>query len=328
MTRVLRIDPDHPDERLLAEAAEVLCRGGLAAFATETVYGLGADATNPKAVGRVFAAKGRPSSNPLIVHVRSIDQARACAADWPDIAEVLARRFWPGPLTLVLPRSALIPDAVTAGLDTVGVRMPATPVALGLIQAANRPLAAPSANRANRVSPTRAEHVLKDLEGRVEIVLDSGPTTAGIESTVVDLTRGAPYRVLRPGPITAERLSAAAGVEVVEEALHLGPARSPGQGPLHYAPRTPTIRLHVDEVASFDWPERGWLLVLGHEAPAVPASVRVFVWAGPEQAATALYDTLHRADAADLERIVIIEPPEGPAWSALRDRIARATSAR
>ena len=201
-TRVIPVDPDEPDAGALAEAADILRGGGLVAFATETVYGLGADATNPEAVARIFEAKGRPSFNPLIVHADSTAMARRLVAGWPDEAEVLARCFWPGPLTLVLPRSGIIPDVVTAGRETVGVRVPRPEVARRLIAAAVCPVAAPSANRSTGISPTLASHVLRDLDGKVDLILDSGQTAVGLESTVVDLTLRQP-RVLRPGPVTA-----------------------------------------------------------------------------------------------------------------------------
>jgi L-threonylcarbamoyladenylate synthase len=328
MTQVLRIDPDRPDQSALSEAAEVIRAGGLVAFATETVYGLGADATSPEAVARIFAAKGRPATNPLIVHVDSTGLAQQCVARWPEAAEELAHRFWPGPLTLVLPRSAIIHDAVTAGLDTVGVRLPDSAVAIGLIRAADRPVAAPSANRSNRVSPTRAEHVLKDLAGRVDLVLDSGPTTAGLESTVVDLSTGPPYRVLRPGPLTVEQLTAATGLEFHATRHEDGPARSPGQLPIHYAPRTPTVRLHGDQLVSYPWPGRSLLLVPGPKVVQVlPPSVDVRTWADPERAAAEFYDALHLGDDAGLDLIAIVMPPDLPEWRALRDRIERATHA-
>ncbi|HLH27882.1 MAG TPA: L-threonylcarbamoyladenylate synthase, partial [Acidimicrobiales bacterium] len=243
-TRVLAVDPEAPDADALAEAARVLARGGLVAFATETVYGLGAVATDANAVARIFAAKGRPSVNPLIVHVADVGQAGECVADWPDAADRLAGRFWPGPLTLVLRRSGRIPDIVTAGKATVGVRWPAGKVARGLIAGCGRPVAAPSANRSNRLSPTRAEHVLADLDGRIDLVLDSGPTAFGLESTVLDLTDDPP-RLLRPGPIAVKDLEAALGgpLAVPETGSSSDRPTSPGQMPVHYSPRTPAFRV-------------------------------------------------------------------------------------
>ncbi len=175
----------------------MLRRGGLVAFATETVYGLGADATDPAAVTGIFEAKGRPAVNPLIVHADGLEMARSCVASWPEEARILAEACWPGPLTLVLPRSARIPNVVTAGRETVGIRVPDTRVARLLIARTGRPVAAPSANRSTGISPTLARHVLKDLDGRIDLILDSGPTALGLESTVVDLSRDSP-RLLRP----------------------------------------------------------------------------------------------------------------------------------
>ena len=207
-SRVLVVDFADPDPALLDLAAQVLLSGGLAAFATETVYGLGAIATQPAAVARIFAVKGRPAFNPLIVHVADIEQARQCAREWPEQAQRLAAQFWPGPLTLVLRRTAVIPDLVTAGKDTVALRAPAGAVARGLIERVRQPVAAPSANRSNAISPTRAEHVLADLDGQIDVVIDSGPTTLGLESTVLDLTGEFP-RLLRPGPISRSDLELA-----------------------------------------------------------------------------------------------------------------------
>src|SRR5579864_4916197 len=192
---VLTVDPQAPDAAAIAEAAALLRAGGLVAFPTETVYGLAANALSADAVSRIFAAKGRPAGNPVIVHVADAAGARALVDDWPAAAERLAERFWPGPLTLVLPRSRQVPDLVTAGGSTVGVRVPAHPVALALLHACGLPLAAPSANRSTRLSPTRAAHVLGDLGDRIDLLLDGGATPGGLESTVLDLT-AAPPRLL------------------------------------------------------------------------------------------------------------------------------------
>ncbi|HWQ14189.1 MAG TPA: L-threonylcarbamoyladenylate synthase, partial [Roseiflexaceae bacterium] len=206
-TRIHSVDPLHPDPSVIDEAAGVIRAGGLVAFPTETVYGLGANALDAAAVGRVFAAKGRPASDPLIVHLRAADQLAQVAVDIPPEAVELARRLWPGPLTLVLRRHLRVPPEVTAGRDTVAVRVPAHPVALALIAAAGVPVVAPSANLFSRPSPTTAQHVLEDLRGRVDLVLDAGPAAIGIESTVVDLTSDPPA-LLRPGGVPAEELRA------------------------------------------------------------------------------------------------------------------------
>lgn len=238
----------------VAEAARILRAGGLVAFPTETVYGLGADGFNAEAVRRIFAAKGRPADNPLILHVSGTAMASLVAEALPEVGRALAARFWPGPLTLVLPRREAVPAVVTAGLPTVAVRCPAHPIALALIEAVGRPLAAPSANRSGRPSPTTAEDVLEDLEGRIDAVLDGGPTGLGVESTVVDVTVSPPV-VLRPGGVTLEALRAVAPDAVLHPAVRgrgdrAGAGgegvpdevpRSPGMKHVHYAPRAELI---------------------------------------------------------------------------------------
>jgi L-threonylcarbamoyladenylate synthase len=253
-THVLKVDRDDPDPAVLEQAARVLRAGGLVAFATETVYGLGADATNPEAVARIFAAKGRPPSNPLIVHADCLEMARSCVSTWPDEAQTLGQRFWPGPLTLVLARSSRIPDIVTAGLGSVGVRLPLPRVARSLIARLGAPISAPSANRSSGLSPTRASHVLKDLDGKIELILDSGPVELGLESTVLDLTVSPP-RILRPGLITAEQLNGVLGTTtpVGTRPAESPTGRSPGELPQHYQPRTPTVRVAAEQLPSMDW---------------------------------------------------------------------------
>src|SRR5262245_38161177 len=240
LTEVLKVDPVDPDTTVIARAAEVLGAGGLVAFPTETVYGLGANALSSDAVSGIFVAKGRPANNPVIVHVASVAQAREIVDDWPATAAILADRFWPGPLTLVLPRKDRVPDVVTAGRGTVAVRVPTHPVALALIRAAGLPVAAPSANRSSELSPTRAAHVLKGLDGRIDLLLDAGPTPAGIESTVLDVSVSAP-RLLRPGPIVVADLERMIGPILRAEATAPpdGPLPSPGMMARHYAPQTP-----------------------------------------------------------------------------------------
>lgn len=243
-TRVFAVDSANPAEEALAQAAEVLRGGGLIAFPTETVYGLGANALDGDAVAKIYEAKGRPADNPLIVHVADREGVKQVAAVIPPKAEQLMERFWPGPLTLVLPKTPAVPDAVTCGLTTVGVRMPNHPVALGLIRAAGVPIAAPSANLSGRPSPTSAEHVIEDIAGRVDVVLDGGETGVGLESTVLDMTADPPV-LLRPGGVTVEQLTAAIGPIVVDRSI-AGAApnerpRSPGMKYKHYAPKAPVI---------------------------------------------------------------------------------------
>jgi L-threonylcarbamoyladenylate synthase len=327
-TRVIAVDPTHPDPAALDLAAQVMIGGGLVAFATETVYGLGAIATQPDAVARIFAAKGRPSRNPLIVHIDGIPEARACTADWPAEAQRLGERFWPGPLTLVLPRRAIIPDIVTAGRDTVALRSPRGAVARGLIERVRQPVAAPSANRSNRISATRAEHVLADLENQIDLVIDSGPTTVGLESTVLDLTSPSP-RILRPGPITRAQLEEAlAGRAVLDQAPgdHAALPMSPGQLPVHYAPRTPAYHVSsLEELAGLGDPDSFAMIVMGKHSSAssLPRSAQ-FVLETPESATKALYDVLHRCDALARDAIIVVLPPDTPEWRAVRDRLLRA----
>lgn len=249
MTDVLRVDPSRPDARVIARAATCLRTGGLVAFPTETVYGLGAHALDRDALRRLFEAKGRPATDPVIVHVDSIDRVAPLVLEVPDIARTLAARFWPGPLTLVMRRSTLVPDEVTAGLDTVAVRVPAHPVAAALLIAAALPVAAPSANLFSRPSPTQASHVLDDLDGRIDLILDGGPTVFGIESTVLDLSHDAP-RILRPGATTLEMLREVVPTVTMATAVQREDraAISPGLLPKHYSPRTP-LTLYEGEPA-------------------------------------------------------------------------------
>ena len=317
------------DADAIDEAADVLRRGGLVAFPTETVYGLGADATSPEAVARIFEAKGRPSNNPLIVHGPDADALRGSVSDWPDAADALADRFWPGPLTIVLPRSRSIPDAVTAGRGTVGVRVPDCPPAIALLRRTGRPVAAPSANRSTGVSPTRAEHVRADLDGRIDLILDGGPTSVGLESTVLDLTADPP-RLLRPGAVTVGQLEMVLGRRIAVSAVVGGAGSalsSPGQMAVHYAPRTPVVLLDSDP-AAFDWPGVGayGLIVAGRDVPAGVGRPRARVdWPRPDEAARALYETLRTWDDGGLDAIFVVLPPADDAWRAVRDRLWRAS---
>jgi L-threonylcarbamoyladenylate synthase len=312
-TVVLHTDPANPDPAAIGRAAGVLRGGGLVAFPTETVYGLGANALDPAAVGRIFEAKGRPASNPLIVHVADTAEVINVAAAWPATAATLAERFWPGPLTLVLPKRASVPDVVTAGGPTVAVRCPSHPVARALIRVAGVPIAAPSANRSTELSPTRAEHVLNSLNGRIELVLEGGPCPGGIESTVVDVTAGR-VRILRPGLVTAPMLGAVVGplAESSSGASHGEPfARSPGQMAKHYSPRTP---VRLVELGTPIPPGRVAVLRLdGRELPADPMGY-----------AAGLYARLHEWDRAGYELVLIELPPDLPEWAAVRDRLIRA----
>ena len=301
----------HTDELNLKLAADAICQGKLVAFPTETVYGLGANALDAEAVRRIFEAKGRPWASPLIVHVASEDMARSIAAEWPDAAEKLAAKYWPGPLTIVLRKADIIPDLVTAGLPTVGIRMPDHPLALELIRTAGVPIAAPSANVFSGISPTTAAHVRQNLGDRVDVILDGGPANVGIESTVVSLHR-LPPTVLRAGMISREELRSLTGIGFQAESdrpelvRHLGD-EAPGQQPRHYSPRTPLILLKHGEAH----PEgRGRKL----ELPSDPVGF-----------AAALYARLHEADAEGWDWIAIEEPPNLSEWEGILDRLRRAS---
>ena len=317
----------------VAEAAHWLRRGEVVALPTETVYGLAANALNTDAVERIFSVKGRPAHNPLIVHVASLEMARTCASRWPEQADRLANAFWPGPLTLVLQKSSIIPEIVTAGGSTVGIRWPSHPVIRAVIEACGFPLAAPSANLSGAISPTTAEHVARSLGGQIPLIVDGGTSTVGIESTVLDLSV-TPPRVLRPGIIHAESLAAVLGTELAEGQQPGEPLRSPGMLLKHYAPkaqvlvwesddaarlsaeldqrRVPTDRVHIlSRSVGLSGCNRGQVCVM----PSAPQSY-----------AQALYAELHRCDAADAKLIVIESVPEGAEWKAIADRIARAAA--
>jgi L-threonylcarbamoyladenylate synthase len=254
--------------------------------------------------------------------------AEKCVAEWPEAAELLATEFWPGPLTIILPRSSLIPDVVTAGRNTVAVRVPSSAVAHGLIERTGRPIAAPSANRSSGISPTLAQHVLDDLDGKIDLVLDSGKTTFGLESTIVDLTTRQPH-VLRPGPIARDDLRHVLPNLHVHETPGFDDAgpRSPGQFAVHYAPRTKAVRVDaIEDLESFDWPETGALIVFGEqELPEVPDWLHRIDLPNPEIAARDLYLVLRECDAQAVQLIVVVPPPERPEWHAIRDRLLRAT---
>lgn len=290
------------------------------------MYGLGADALDADAVAKIFAAKGRPADNPLIVHVASVAEAKKLVATWPATADRLAAKFWPGPLTLVLPRSSAVPDAVTAGLDSIAVRVPAHPVARALLEKAGLPVAAPSANRSGRPSPTRVEDALADLGRAVAVYLDGGPTTVGVESTVVDLLGPRP-RLLRPGGVPREALEAIAGPW--ETAPAKGPVRSPGLKHKHYAPRArihlvPPERLEAtrDELRR---PGRRVAIVASREEAITGQDV--LVPGSRDDAATwarVLFSLLRDLDAEGYDDVVVEEIPEAGLGAAVLDRLRRA----
>jgi len=343
VTDVIRIDADRPDPVAIARAADCLRGGGLVAFPTETVYGLGAHALDRGAVARLFQAKGRPATDPLIVHVAAFADVAALAARTPDLARTLATRFWPGPLTLVFERASVVPLEVTAGLETVAIRVPAHPVARALLEAARLPIAAPSANLFSRPSPTRAAHVLEDLAGRIDLLLDAGPTPLGVESTVLDLTQASPV-VLRPGGITLEALRAVVP-EVAARAPVSSPDRpmpSPGLLPRHYAPRTPLTlyegdpaavrdRLHAAVREALAGGQRVGVLATAEQARLFRDLPVLVSEMGSErdaaEVAGRLYAALRELDAAGLDVIVASDVPrEDGLWRALRDRLHRAAA--
>lgn len=315
---------------MIERFVQMLKSGGLVAFPTETVYGLGADATNPTAVAKIFAAKGRPGTNPLIVHIADSSVARRYATHWTDTATKLAARFWPGPLTLVLPKSPDIVDAVTAGRGTVGLRVPDHPLALGLLRAFDGPVAAPSANKSNRISPTAAQHVRDELGDSVDLILDGGPCKVGIESTVLDLSGDSPM-ILRLGGVSRQQIEAVIGpVGLLQQVASEESAKSPGQLPVHYSPRTAawrfdraTERKIQTERAS---PSIGIIRVSSTEA-VHSGGATIALSCNPEIYARDLYCALRELDSMGLTAIYIEMPPDQPEWAAVRDRILRATKA-
>jgi len=319
----------------IREAAARIRSGELVAFPTETVYGLGANALNPQAVAAIFTAKGRPATNPLIVHVLDAESARPLVTTWPLQAQRLAERFWPGPLTLVLPKSEAVPDEVTGGGTTVGLRAPSHPVARALLEAAEVPIAAPSANRSNHVSPTTAQHVWDDLKGQIALILDGGPTPGGLESTVLSLAE-APPRILRLGLITPAAIEQVIGPVRLpplkaarEEKQQNAPLPSPGMLSRHYAPKVPLeigedTALRVQELVAQG--ERvGWLTLQPRELDSRNGLV-LEMPASAEAYARRLYAALRELEAAEVTRIVVDAPPQTQEWLAIWDRLRRAAA--
>ena len=298
----------------IKDAAAKLRSGGLVAFPTETVYGLGANALDAAAVQKIYELKGRPAASPLIVHVASIEMAREIVSEWPPLAEELARKWWPGPLTLVLPKKPVIPDIVTAGLPTVGVRMPNHPIALELIREAGVPIAAPSANKFMGLSPTTAEHVRAAFGDAVE-VLDGGCSQVGIESTVVAIENGA-LKLLRPGMISLGELESCAAQP--GDAQPGDAHAAPGMHPRHYSPRTRLLLVDrpcdlPDKCGAYMWRKKSGLTACSVRMPEKP-----------DEYAARLYAVLHDLDHKNWPWIAVETPPDTPAWAAIRDRLQRA----
>ena len=334
----------------VSKAADVLKKGGLVALPTETVYGLAANALDSEAVRSIYLAKGRPTNNPLIVHISNLEMAKRCVSVWPDEAQILAESFWPGPLTMVLPRKKFIPDIVTGGGDTVAIRCPDNPIFRAVIETCGFPLAAPSANRSNHISPTMVEHVRISLGDKIPLILDGGVCPVGIESTVVDLSRLPEWRVLRPGMITKEEIdsvltragksfrvifssenlnkSLSENINIFEKAV----LKSPGQLKRHYSPRTPLYlfdSMELREIKSF-FKNQGVeisdcvLIRIGESENESPFAKEISMPRDPGKYAVNLYDTLYRCDEMKLKGIIVQMPEDTPAWQGIRDRLRRA----
>jgi L-threonylcarbamoyladenylate synthase len=331
MTQVLQLDPQSPQPEAIEQAASIIRDGGLVAFPTETVYGLGADATNERAVSRIFQAKDRPADNPVIVHVSSREMLDRVAAGVGPKAERLIQTFWPGPLTLVLERKKEVAPAVSAGLTTVAVRMPGNRIALELIRTAGTPIAAPSANVSGRPSPTTAAHVFEDLDGRIDLILDGGATNIGIESTVFDTTSDPPM-ILRPGWITREMLIEVAGpVGCATSSEDM--RRSPGTMHRHYSPRAPVILIAPDSPESIervcrDRLKTGSVGFIGH----TPVNIEnvdftpVILHDSAVEYALCIYSALRKLDEQQVSIIVVEGISEAGEGAAVMDRLRRAAS--
>ena len=305
--------------REIARAVELLRAGRLVAFPTETVYGLGADASSEKAIARLYEVKRRPADHPVIVHFASSDVAFKWAGDVPDTARKLASKFWPGPLTLILKRSSKANDFVTGGQDTVGLRVPSHPIAHALLEKFGGGIAAPSANRFGMVSPTTAAHVRQDLGKEVDLVLEGGPSEVGIESTIVDLSSGKAV-LLRPGRISKHDLESVIGA--IAEKTAASPRHSGGLE-RHYAPRTPA-RLVPTYALDREISKGQSVAVLAFSRPDERVDFWLRMPRDPQAYAQKLYAALRELDSADCERILVEAPPETPEWAAVRDRLKRA----
>jgi L-threonylcarbamoyladenylate synthase len=331
-TFVMKVSPRAPQKRLILTAAEALRRGGLVAFPTETVYGLGADAFNTDAVRQIFVAKGRPLDNPIIVHIASVADLKALTSHVPERASLLIDRFWPGPLTLILQKSLDVPDDVTGGLDTVAVRMPQNKIALALIKALGHPIAAPSANLSGRPSGTTAGHVLQDFAGKIDMILDGGPVAVGVESTVLDLSRKTPA-ILRPGAVTQEDLEPLLGRVVMGRGVE-GKKRSPGTRYRHYSPRARVTLVELgDQHAMAELVDR-WT----KEEKKVAVVARHFTSSGKarpivrimpqelEEYARQIFAVLRELDELAVDEIIVEKTEEKGIGVAIMDRLKRAAA--
>ena len=316
------------DSEAIARAVAILRAGGLVAFPTETVYGLGADASNPEAVQKIYAAKERPREHPLIVHVADVTQVKEWTREFADTAERLGQRYWPGPLTLILKRAAHVSDLVTGGQDTVALRVPSHPVARALLKGFGSGVAAPSANRYGRVSATTAQHVRSEFGDAVECVLDGGASDVGIESTIVDLSGGQPA-LLRPGSVTRQQLEETLGQPLA--AAGAASPRAPGMLAAHYAPQTPLMLMEADLVLEL----AASMTRQGHKVAVLARSVVQSLIPGvtwmaaprdPAGYAHELYASLRTLDQAGCSAILVEQPPPEPVWVAIHDRLMRAAA--
>jgi L-threonylcarbamoyladenylate synthase len=323
-------------QKAVRRAADLLRAGEVVALPTETVYGLAANALDEKAVAKIFQIKGRPANNPIIVHIAGIEMAKRCVKNWPQLAHKFSKSFWPGPLTIVLPRAEKIPDIVTAGSETVGIRWPSHPFIQAVIRECNFPLAAPSANLSNCVSPTNAEHVRAQLAGKISLIVDGGQSQVGIESTVLDLTVSPP-RILRPGMIHAESLAAVCGEIQNPESRIQNPEsalRSPGLLKKHYSPKAKLFVLNWRDdadlrfqLSTFNFQPSTIHIIAHTRIPSGENFADVSVMPHDAEAfARAIYAELHRCDAAGAELIVVEAPPDSQEWSGITDRLRRAAA--
>ena len=339
ITKRVYINAAQPDEAVLAEAASLLRQGELVAFPTETVYGLGANALDGAACAKIFEVKGRPQDNPLIVHVADLNAAQSLTAAWPESAEQCARAFWPGPLTLVLPKNPEIPDEVTAGLNTVGIRMPSHPVALALLRKAGIPVAAPSANLSGKPSPTSGSHVWQDLQGAIPLILDAGTSSVGLESTVLDLSGSVPT-VLRPGGISLEQLRDVLGEVRLDKPSAVETPKAPGMKYRHYAPRGEMLLIqgqrekvlaHMEEEiakAHRRFKKVGILCTL-ESAPVLHQLLPDLLFVlgsadSPQEVAKNLFEGLRLCDSRNMDVILAEAVDEGGIGLAIMNRLEKA----
>lgn len=339
-TKIIKIARENIDANKIRKAANILREGGLVAFPTETVYGLGADALNPKGVSKIFKVKGRPPDNPLIIHIGDKTDLEKLAVNIPQDAELLIKKFWPGPLTLVLKKSSIIPKIVNAGLDTVAIRMPSNKIALSLIRGAKVPIAAPSANISTRPSPTSAEHVINDLGGKIDLIIDGGETNIGVESSVIDLTT-TPRILLRPGGVTFEDLQAVLGKNNLQK-LHSKPEdkqlkpKSPGMKYRHYSPiadvflvegRTENVEKKVKELAIY-YKEKGCKvgIMTIKEMHQYQADKVKFIGSDFESVAQNMFKTFRKFDKNDIDIIIMEGVKEKQLGLAIMNRLRKAAS--